>query len=521
MRRNIDPPADLPSHVRALLDAGAYPHPVDHVELVQTHISYVLLAGAFAYKLKKAVDFGFVDYTTIERRRAMCEAEVRLNRRLCDGVYLGVSTVRRDGDRTTIDATGAIVDYAVRMRRVPGDRMMDRMLMDGRVTAGDVRALAARIAAFHRDAATSDAIAAIGSPESVGRNWRENFDEWRDAVGLMATEEQARAIREYGDTFLATQAGLLDRRMREGRVRDCHGDLRSDAVVFGDGNDVCVMDCVEFNERLRHGDIASDFAFMMMDLEFRGVRPLADAFTGAYLERMPEDETVPLVLDFYRCYRAQVRGKVESLLAADQGVSAAVRAAAADRARRYFALATRYATTERRPRLIYMVGLSGSGKSYVACALAGRMGAALVRSDAVRREIYGEHAPDAYADEARERVYGVMIERARSYLAEGRAVVLDATHLTRARRERVRSLGREADVTVTAVEVTAEEEIVRERLDAREGGADRLSDARWVTYVAQREEFEVTSEVPGGEIVRVDSTAPLSESLDAIEAAVG
>jgi aminoglycoside phosphotransferase family enzyme/predicted kinase len=513
--------AELPPAIRALLEARAYPHTAGAIDLIQTHISWVLLAGDYAYKLKKPVDFGFVDYSTPDRRKTACEEEVRLNRRLCEGVYLGVSLVRESDDGPVIDrGDGAVIDYAVKMRRLPSSQMLDHMIASGTAEPAHVRTLAARIAAFHRDISAVDV-----ALDHAARIWRENLEQCRAAAGMAPPPARIDAIAAYGEAFLARNIDLMIRRLREGRVRDCHGDLRSDAVVVRDDGSMCVMDCLEFSARLRHTDVAADVAFLVMDLAFRRRPDLADAFAGAYLEATPGDETLPLVLPFFACYRALVRLKVESLLAADLGVPSAGRAAATDRAARYLDLAAAYARPAWPAALIFTTGLSGSGKSYVACALAARIGAALVRSDAVRRETHpraqpAEYAQGMYSAGQRQRVYDEMLARAAAYLRDGRAVILDATHLTRASRDAVRALARDAGVPALAISVTAADDVIKSRLHARRPGPGEASDAGWATYLEQKARFEPPAPDEAGDMVAIDASAPLSEALDVAERAL-
>ncbi len=236
--------APLPDVIEGLLLPSAYDHPVERVELIQTHISYVLLAGDFAYKVKKPLDLHFLDYSTLERRRLMCEEEVRLNRRLCAEAYLGVSTIVRHGDAYRIGGPGEAVEYAVKMNRMPQERMLPQLLARGEATQTHVRMLARRIAAFHRDAATDERIARFGSVEMLQSIWEENFDQTASHVGDTITATQRDGIRAYVERFLRDNGALIDERARAGRIRDCHGDLRSDAVVIHEGGAICVMDCI-------------------------------------------------------------------------------------------------------------------------------------------------------------------------------------------------------------------------------------------------------------------------------------
>ncbi len=513
--------APLPDVIEGLLLPSAYDHPVERVELIQTHISYVLLAGDFAYKVKKPLDLHFLDYSTLERRRLMCEEEVRLNRRLCAEAYLGVSTIVRHGDAYRIGGPGEAVEYAVKMNRMPQERMLPQLLARGEATQTHVRMLARRIAAFHRDAATDERIARFGSVEMLQSIWEENFDQTASHVGDTITATQRDGIRAYVERFLRDNGALIDERARAGRIRDCHGDLRSDAVVIHEGGAICVMDCIEFSDRIRCSDVASDVGFLAMDFEFRGRSDLADELLAAYLGEAP-DATLPLVLDFYRCHRAYVRGKVDGMQLDEPEVPEEQRLAARERAQAYFALAHRYAMARHPHTLVMMIGLSGSGKSYVADAIACRIGAAVVSSDVVRRERASEEMPSrlglpygagAYSAAARAGVYAEMHRRAARHLDLGRSVVFDATHISRSDRLAARRLAQTTGARFLGVHVVADETVVRARLEERAEAGDAVSDARWSVYLGQRERFERPAELSEGELVRIDSVGPLHENV--------
>ena len=520
--------APLPELIEALCSPDAYAHEVDGVELIQTHISYVLLAGPYAYKIKKAIELHFLDYSTLERRRLMCEEEVRLNRRLCPDVYLGVVPVVRADGGYRVGGEGEPLEYAVQMRRMPADRMMPALLARGAVTGDDIRAIAHVIAAFHRASETNGHIAAFGGIDVLRLNWQENFDQTGPFVGRTLTREGLDEIRAYVERFLRDNATLIAARAANGRTRDCHGDLRSDAIVIAKDGEICVMDCIEFNDRIRYGDVAGDIGFLAMDLDFRGRPDLADELISAYLGEAG-DETLPCVLDFYRCYRAYVRGKVESLQLDESEVPAEQRAAARQRARAYFKLAHSCAATAYPRAAVMMAGLSGSGKSYVAGGLAGRLGAALLSSDVTRRELLGvppgahEHVPyghGVYTEEARERVYEEMHARAAAHLRQGHSVILDATYARRSDRGAAQRVAAAAGVPLVAVEVVAEEAAVRAHLARRAGEPQAASDARWEIYVAQRARFEPPDEIAPRARLRVDGARPLRENVERILEAV-
>jgi uncharacterized protein len=516
--------ATLPPVIASLLRSESYPHEADNVELVQTHVSYVLLAGEYVYKLKKPLDLGFLDYSTLDRRKLMCEEEVRLNRRLCDNVYLGVVPIVRDDATYRVSGDGEPVEYAVQMRRLPQERMMPALIERGVVGAPYIRRLAQRLAEFHRTSETDDRIATFGRVSGVKQNWDENFDQTEPYIGRTISRDQFDAIRSYVDGFMRTQRSLIERRADEGRTRDCHGDLRSDAVVLREDGTVCVMDCIEFNDRIRYGDVASDLAFLVMDLEFRGHQRLADEVAGAYIGEAA-DETLSAVLNFYKCYRAYVRGKVDGFQLDDEAIPASQRKQAQAQASAYFRLAERYARMLYPAMLLAMVGLSGSGKSHVAHGLAARAGFAIVSSDVVRREVLGvgrnermwePYDSGAYTSESRAAVYRAMHDRAAAHIAEGRGVILDATYIRSDDRAAARQLAANSRVPFLAVHVTADERTTREHLAARLEQESTTSDARWEIYLAQREAFEPPDETSADEVVTVDGALPLTDNLELV-----
>jgi aminoglycoside phosphotransferase family enzyme/predicted kinase len=515
--------SSLPPHIAALLSPEAYSHKVGHVDLIQTHISYVFLAGDFVYKVKKPVDLGFLDFTTREKRRHFCQEEVRLNRRLCPGIYLDVVPVAYVEGAVAVDAAGTVVDYAVKMKRLPEERMMGHLLEEDAVTPEMVRTLARRLAEFHASAETGPEIEAFGGLETVAGNWRENFEQTEPYIGRTITARQFRETREYVEGFLAREKDLFEARVHGGRVRDCHGDLRVEAVCFQDG--ICVFDCIEFNERFRYSDVAADLAFLAMDLDFRNRPAMSDELVGRYLE-MSGDSTLPLVLDFYKCYRAYVRGKVEGFLLSEPEVPAAQKAAARSRARAFFRLVNRYARRGTPCTLVNMAGLSGTGKSFLANALAARLGAVVVSSDVVRKRLAGVEPTERhvepwergiYAPDLTERTYEAMLAEAEAHLERGRPVILDATFLLRRHRQAARELARRRGARYLAVECLAEESVARERLARRPEDPWTASDGRWEIFAAQRGRFEPLAEVPRRELLRVDTARPLGEQLDIIE----
>jgi len=330
---------ELEALVKALSNPKAYPHNPKSVELVQTQISFVFLAGDYVYKVKKPVNFGFLDFTTLEKRRFYCDQEVVLNRRLCPNIYVGVVSITKKGKSLTVEGKGKEVEYAVKMRSLPYQRMMDTMLQSDQVTPQMVEMVAKRLTEFHRKAEISEELANIGGLDTVTKNAEENFAQVSSYVNQTITKKQYERIENYTHSFLKKNAALFAKRVKEGRIRDCHGDLHAAHICFIDG--LCIFDCIEFNDRFRYIDVASEVAFLAMDLDFHRRPELSQHFAAAYVKASGDKELLQL-LDFYKCYRAYVRGKVESFQLDDPHISKDQKAEKLAVARRYFELAESY-----------------------------------------------------------------------------------------------------------------------------------------------------------------------------------
>jgi aminoglycoside phosphotransferase family enzyme len=329
----------LPVLIQALLDPKAYPEQPERVELVQTQISYVFLAGEYVYKIKKPVDMGFLNYTTLEKRLYYCKKEVELNRRLCMEVYLGVEPITKDKGRYVIGGKGRAEEYTVKMRRLPQDAMMDAHLKQNKVTPEMVEKVAGILVDFHKKAATSEEITQLGGIDAIIQNTSENFSQTEKYFGVIIQPETYKHIKTYTEDFIKANDALFHKRMAEGKVRDCHGDLHAAHICFYRG--VCIYDCIEFIDRLRYTDVAADIAFLAMDLDHYGRQDLSVSFIKAYVSKSKDKELLKL-LNFYKCYRAYVRGKVGCFQYDDKYISAGEKEKIAANARSYFKLAESY-----------------------------------------------------------------------------------------------------------------------------------------------------------------------------------
>jgi len=325
--------------VEALRKPEAYDEEPGQIELKQTHISFVFLTRNFVYKIKKSVDFGFLDFSTLEKRRFFCEKEVELNRRLCGDMYLEVVPVNRS-DVIKIRGGGVTIEYAVKMKRIPEEKIMTRLLEEDKVDKKLVDRMAKIIAEFHLKAKAGKRIGEFGSLPMIETNWRENFEQTEEFIGETISLESYQLIRERVEEFMKENAAFFAKRVADDRVRECHGDIHSGNIFVADK--IYIFDAIEFNERFRYCDVASDIAFLAMDLDFKDRGDLSSFFVEKYV-KYSGDQEARKVLQFYKCYRAYVRGKVISFKLNDPSVDSEEKSAARKEARAYFELAANYA----------------------------------------------------------------------------------------------------------------------------------------------------------------------------------
>jgi aminoglycoside phosphotransferase family enzyme/predicted kinase len=519
---------DLEQLIAALSAASAYPYPVQAVEVRHTHISVVFLAGDYAYKIKKPVQLGFLDFSTLALRRHFCNEEVRLNRRLAPNVYLGVVPVTRDGTKLEVEGHGEVVEWAVKMERLPDDAMLQSRLRRGEGSPELMETLAGKVARFHADAESGEHISAFGRFEVVAGNARENFEQAAPLIGTTLSTSVYERLRFHTEEALLSLRTLIERRAERGVPRDTHGDLRLDHVyLFPDRkppDDLVIIDCIEFNERFRFADPVADMAFLVMDLLFQGRRGLAGLFSEAYF-RAADDAEGHSLLPFYTAYRAAVRAKIEGIELTEKEIPASERETALVRARAHWLLALgELEAPNKRPCLVLVAGLPGTGKSTLARGLAEHAEFCLIRSDVVRKELAGLADAGAastafgegiYSPEWTDRTYAECLRRAEALLFKGKRVVVDASFREDKRRGTFLEAATALGVPGVLLLCKADADTVRARLRQRRNDA---SDATWAVYQWAADSWQEPSPVTKQRIRELaTSTSPEQVLARALE----
>jgi hypothetical protein len=502
---------ELPPLIGVMLRPGWYEHAVERCELVETHISWVILTGQYAYKVKKPVDLGFLDFSTLEKRRFYCEEELRLNRRLAPAIYLEVVPITGTPQQPVLGGRGEVIEYAVKMAQFPQPAQLDRMLESGQLEPFHMDAFANMIADFHRQAAKSVAADSYGEPAQVWQPMAENFTQIRGYIAdARQLESLARLERWSGEAF-ARLAPLLARRKAGGFVRECHGDMHLRNLAWID-NAPLAFDGIEFNPNLRWIDVISEVAFLVMDLHDRGRPELAQRFLNAYFECSGDYAGLQL-LPLYLVYRAMVRAKVCAIRLGQQLPDETERASAESAFAQYLALARSY-TRPTTPALLLTHGLSGSGKTSLSQPLLERLPAIRIRSDVERKRLFGMEALESgraapaegiYSADAGRRTYGRLRELAAQVLDAGYTVIVDATFLQREQRESFERLARERGVRYLVLEFRAQAATLRRRIGQRRGDA---SDADLAVLEHQLAGHAPLTDGERARCVAIDTEAP-------------
>lgn len=512
---------DITPLIEAMQDPGAYPHPVEAIHVIQTHTACVFLTGEYAYKIKKPVYFGFLDYRMLEQRRAFCEQEMILNRRLCPDIYLDVVPLTNQQGRLQIGGEGSAVEWAVRMRQLREADMLPARLQTNTLEENSIERLAHTLAGFHNRAHTDETVRAYGSTVSLADTIAVTLRTMQQVIADTPRTEIFHTLHSYFARFQEQQTHLFRERVHQNRIRDCHGDLRAQNICldarFSEG--IQIFDCIEFNPSFRYIDTAADIAYLAMDLDLAGHSALRARLLEIYA-REANDNDLAQILPFYLTYRAMVRGNIALLAAQESEVPAAERQAQHDLAGTAYDLAWSYAGRRARPALLITVGYSGSGKSVLTREVCRRLPAIPLSSDRLRKERAGTEAAahletSHYAPERRSAIYDMLRQEAGAWLSRHEHVVLDATFLDPYQRQAAVTLAQEHNAEFWVLDCQCPDAVIRQRLAARSEDPN-ASDACLNVYLQQRRASETTlpcdqEAVSQGGYILADMTRPVSD----------
>jgi len=506
-----------------LMQGENFPHRPDEVQHIQTHISHVYIAPPFVYKIKKPVDFGFLDYSTLKKRKHFCEREVELNRRLCSGIYLGVTPISKEGDKYVMDSDseGEIVEYAVKMNKLDGRYFLYSYIENDTLTLEQLDRVADKLAGFYRQQDPGWKVLKHGEIDRIRYNTDENFQQTEEFVGDTIQKESFDAIRYFKEQYFQRNKKLFDRRVEEKRIVDGHGDLHLDHIhIRPDG--ICIYDCIEFNERFRCGDLAVDLAFLVMDLDFQNCWKEGRYFIKQMSEKLEDPDLLQLI-DFYKCYRAYVKGKVKSLQSTEEEVGKEGQDKARRTASRYFNLSLRYALVGSAPVVLIFMGRPATGKSTLAEYLASRMNVDHVSSDHIRKTIAGlpldkrtpeDKRKELYSASMSEQTYKKLFNEAEEHVREGKSVILDATFSRPAERKAFIEELESMKTNYLFIEACAADETIRSRLASRRNEDGVISDARLEDFEMLDSRYRTPEEVGQTHLIKVATDRPLKETVE-------
>lgn len=513
----------LPPVIKALLNPHVYPYQPYGVKLIQTHISYIFLTGSYVFKVKKPVDLGFLDFTTLDKRYLYCKEEIRLNRRLSPEIYMDVVEIKKDGDQFNIGGSGELIEVAVKMRELPQEKTLARLLEKGQVTEDMIDDLARVMADFHQGAESSPRISEFGEVERVFFGIEENFKQTEKYIGITLSHEKYHALKEYSYKFLEGNTDLFQKRIEDGKIRDCHGDFHCENVYFVDK--IYVLDCIEFNERFRYIDTACDMAFLIMDLDYRGYSEFSNRLLNTYLQ-FTGDYGLVSVLNFYKIYRAYVRGKVGSFKLDMEGPSEKQRAAIKREAKKYFDLAYQYVKKKEGPFLLTTTGVMGSGKTYVSQRLASRIDAVIIHSDAMRKKLaclsptehrYEPYGKGIYSEAFTRKVYDQLLKEAKDILNSGKPVILDGSFSKKWQRDIVIDFAKSSRYPYLFIHCSSDDTVIKRRLSKRKFREHNISNGRLELLKTHKAEYEAPHEIDPANIYEVNTEGEIERAINHIE----
>lgn len=505
---------DQKKFLEELKKPETYGEKPDSVKILQTHISYVALTGKYAYKIKKPVNFGFLDFSTIEKRKHFCYEELKLNKRLCPEIYEKVVTINKDQNQLKIDGKGEIIDYALKMKEFPQEKIVSFLLHKNNVNEETINKIVDKLVEFYKLEKTSEEIKKYGEIKTIKQNIDENFEQTKNKINQIITKETYEFIKNTTNSFLKRKKDVFKKRIKNGFILDCHGDLHTGNIVLIN-NEICIFDCIEFNKRFRYSDVASDIAFLAMDLDYQGFPYLSSYLIDRYIEKS-NDKNIFDVLNFYKCYRAYVRGKVTGFQLDDSYIESEKKEEIVNSAKNYFYLAEYYSglikneIEQKTPIVFITSGLTGTGKTTVSRKIAVDYNAIRINTDEVRKEIfkidkyekhYDEYNTGLYAPENMKKVYDKIFKKTENLLNNKKNVIVDATFRTNNLREKIKNIAIKKNASFIILNTVCPEELVKKYLDERTK-KKTVSDGRWGIYKKQKKSFESFEEEQN--VIKID-----------------
>ena len=487
---------------------------------MQTHISWVFIAPPFVFKVKKPVNFGFLDFSSLEKRHHFCQRELELNRRLCPEVYLAVVPIYKSASGFFFNTEGEIAEYSVKMRELRHGWFLSELLAKGLVGETEINRVISCLHRFYESETPTPEIEQWGTPEKLKISTDENFRQVEPFVGKAISPVALETIRHFTNSFYVTNEDLFRNRIRQHRIRDCHGDLHLDHVHLTP-EATTIFDCIEFNDRFRFIDIGNDLAFLTMDFDFEGKRELGNLLLRNAAREF-RDPGMLEVANFYKCYRAFVRGKIESIQAMSK--EAADLEEHAKQAARYFRLALRYATSGSEPLVLVVMGRVGAGKTTVARQLGAELNWPVFSSDQIRKTLAGvaltkrtapELRDELYSEQMSEQTYKKLLEQGFAALETGSGVVIDATFSSRANRDFLREQCAKAGIRLQVVELDVDPGTIKNRLKARNERVSEISDARLEDFEKLSATYEPPSEL-APDLIKISTDNAVSDTVKAV-----
>jgi aminoglycoside phosphotransferase family enzyme/predicted kinase len=506
----------------------SYPHRPTEIRAIQTHISWVFIASPFVFKVKKPVNLGFLDFSTLDKRHHFCQREIALNRRLAPEVYLEVVTIYKTTSGFSFNPKGEIVEHAVKMKELPHGCFLNELLEKNLVGEKEIDRVISTLHRFYQSETPTPEIEQWGTPEKLKISTEENFTQVEPFVGKRISSAALAAIRHYTDQFYRLNENLFHKRIQQHRILDCHGDLHLDHVHLTP-EATTIFDCIEFNDRFRFIDIANDLAFLAMDFDFKGRSDMGNLFLRNAAREL-DDSGILRIANFYKCYRAFVRGKVESIQAREKETTNPQEHE--KQAARYFRLALRYAIGGSKPLILVVMGGVGTGKSTIAKRLASEVNWPVFSSDEIRKTIAGVPLTQRSPPELRAKLYSAQMTRRtyRKLIGDGlsvigcsrgrrprpfqphNAVILDATFSTQALRKFLREECKKANVPIQFVELEIDPDEIKNRLRLRDAKTADASDARLEDFEKLNTAYEPPSEL-GPDLIRVSANDAVTDTV--------